>query len=247
MTEPDSSYDEIAHDFAQKGKISEALDCYDRALKTSPDNDVILNNKAIALISLDRCEDSLVCSRKAAKINPDSVEVWINMGIALDKLGLHQDASEALERAVALSPYHTYARAMLGIVYQKMDMGDRAEVQNHKLQEIVFPKEYAGFYFTLAAFLLGTLLGGVRSVQYKTFEVSYGSQLIIFSFFCMICWLYWRSRKIWQEVNRHVIMVPYQLPARGEKYSNGLYLVIIIMIVIFVTGIILGGDVRSYL
>jgi tetratricopeptide (TPR) repeat protein len=247
MAEPDLSYDERAHELAQQGKIHEALDCYDEALKANPNNDVILNNKAIALISLDKCEESLIYTRRAISINPEAVEAWINMGVALDKLGRHQEASETLERAVVLSPYHAYARAMLGIVYQKMDMGDRAEVQNRKLQEIVFPKEYAGFYFALSAFLLGTLLGGVRTVEGKPFEVSFGSQLIIFFFFCVICWLYWRSRRMWQEINRHVIMVPYQLPVKGEGYSRGLYLVIIVMIMVFVIGIVLGGDVRSYL
>jgi tetratricopeptide (TPR) repeat protein len=247
MAEPVSSYNERAHDLAQQGKLREALDCYNKALEANADNDVILNNKAMALISLDKCEESLICTRRAISINPEAVEAWINMGVALDRLGLHQDASEALERAVLLSPYHAYARAMLGIVYQKMDMGDRAEFQNRKLQEIVFPKEYAGFYFALSAFLLGTLLGGVRTVEGKPFEVSIGSQMIIFFFFCVICWLYWRSRRMWQEINRHVIMVPYQLQSKEESYSHGLYLVIIVMIIVFAIGIFLGGDVRSYL
>ena len=247
MAEPDPTYDERAHDLAQQGKMREALDCYDRALMSNPDNDVILNNKAIALITLAKYEEGLVCARKAITINPGAVEAWITMGVALDNLCRHHEASEALEHAVELSPYHSYARALLGIIYQKMDMGDRAEVQNRKLQEIVFPNEFAGFYFTLSAFLLGTLLGGIRSVESTTFEVSYGSQLIIFFFFCVISWLYWRSRRMWQEVNRHVIMVPYQLPGKGESYSSGMYIVTLIMIGVFLIGIFLGGNVRSYL
>jgi tetratricopeptide (TPR) repeat protein len=246
MTEPDHSYDEQARELVQQGKIREALDCYDEALKVNPDNVVILNNKAIALISLDKCEEALGCTRRAVIINPEAVEVWINMGIALDKLGRYNEAGDALERAVVLSPYHAYARAMLGIVYQKMDMGDFAEVQNRKLQEIIFPKEYAGFYFTLSAFLLGTLLGGIRTVEGITLEVSLVSQLIIILFFCVICWLYWRSRRMWQEINRHFIMAP-QLPVKTESYPNSLYLVIIIMTIVFVIGIVLGGDVSSYL
>ncbi len=117
--------------------------------------------------------------------------------MAFDKLGQHHEAIEALEHAVELSPYHAYAQALLGIIYQKMDMGEQAELQNRKLQEIVFPNEYAGFYFTLVAFLLGTLLGGIRTVEGNTLEVSFGSQLIIFLLFCAICWMYWRSRKMW--------------------------------------------------
>ena len=55
---------------AQEGKIHEALACYDRALSANPKNDVILNNKAIVLISLGRYEESLACSQKAITINP---------------------------------------------------------------------------------------------------------------------------------------------------------------------------------
>jgi tetratricopeptide (TPR) repeat protein len=247
MAEPDLTYDKRAHDLVQQGKMREALDFYDRALMNTPENDVFLNNKAIALITLARYEEGLVCTQKAISINPGAVEAWITMGVALDNLGRHHEASEALEHAVELNPYHSYARALLGIVYQKMDMGDRAEVQNRKLQEIVFPNEFAGFYFTLSAFLLGILLGGIRSVDRKPFEVGFGSQLIIIFFFCMICWLYWRSHRMWQEVNRHAILLPYQLPAKRESYSGGLYVVTLIMMGVFLIGIFLGSNIRSYL
>ena len=247
MADPNLSYNERAHELVRKGKISEALNCYDEALKVNPNNDVILNDKAILLIRLEKCEESLIFTKRAISINPEAVEAWINMGIALDKLGRCQEASETLERAVLLNPYHAYAHAMLGSIYQKMDMSDRAAEQNLKLKEIVFPHEYAGFYFTLSAFLLGTLLGGVRTLESIIFEVSFGSQLIIFFFFGLICLLYWRSHRMWQEISRQVILVPYQLPTKRESYARGLYLVIIIMIVVFVIGIILGGDVRSYL
>lgn len=247
MAEPDISYSERAQDLAHQGKLREALDCYDKALTTNPDNDVILNNKAIALINLNRCDESLLCTRRAVQINPTAVEAWINMGIALDKLGLYPQASDALERAVFLSPYHAYARAMLGIVYQKMDMGDRAEEQNRKLQELVFPKEYAGFYFTLSALLLGLLLGGVRAVEGKSFDLSLGSQLIIFIFFCLICYLYWRSRKMWQESHRQIITISYRVSTNGDDNSKGISMVIIIMIIVFVLGIIFGGTIQSFI
>lgn len=241
------SFDERAHDLAQQGKILEALDCYDEALKISPANDVLLNNKAITLISLDRCTESLDFSRKAVAINPALVEGWITLGVAFDKLEQHHEASEALEHAVELNPYHTYARAVLGIVYQKMDMGDRAEVQNRKLQEILFPNEYAGFYFTLSAFLLGILLGGIRTVKGNSLEVSYGSQLIIFFLFCTICWLYWRSRKMWQVNNGSVILMRSIAPDKLNSYSSRLNIVLIFMIVIFLLGIVMGGAFRTYL
>jgi tetratricopeptide (TPR) repeat protein len=139
--------------FTQEGKIYEALACYDKALGANPRNDIILNNKAIALISLGRYEESLACSQKASVINPYEAGVWINKGIALEKLGRLPEAVDALEQAVAISPYNAYARALLGIIYQNLEQYDKAEAQNRKLQELVFPREYAGFFFAVATFL----------------------------------------------------------------------------------------------
>jgi tetratricopeptide (TPR) repeat protein len=246
MADPDLSYNERAHELVQQGKISEALNCYDEALEVNPNNDVILTDKAILLIRHERCEESLIFTKRAISINPEAVEAWVNMGLALDKLGRHQEASETLESAVLLCPYHAYAHAMLGTIYLKMDLNDRAAEQNRILKEIVFPHEYAGFFFALSAFLLGILLGGVMTVEGIPFEVSFGSELIIFFCFGLICLLYWRSHRMLQEISRQVIMGPYQLPKK-KSYQRGLVVVITIMIVVFVIGIILGGNVRSYL
>ncbi len=247
MADPNLSCNERAHELAQQGKISEALNCYDEVLKVNPKNDMILNDKALLLIKLGKCEESLIFTKRAISINPESVEAWINMGIAHDKLGRYSEASVTLERAVFLSPYHAYAHTLLGMIYYKMELSDLAEEHNRILKKIVFPHEYVGFYFALSAFLLGTLLGGVMTDEGISLELSFGSQLIIFLCFGFICLLYWRSRRIWQEISRQVIKGPYQLPPKRESYLRSLFLVTIIMIVVFVIGIILGGNVRPYL
>jgi len=193
--------------FAQEGKIHEALACYDKALQLNPKNDVILNNKAIALISLGRYEESLACSKRAISINPYEAGVWINKGIALEKLERLPEAVDALEQAVVISPYNAYARALLGIIYQKMDLYDKAEAQNRKLQELVFPREYAGFYFATATVLLGLLLGGIMSVEGKPFPVTLGSAGVIIFFFGIICILYVRALRLQIEIHRDVVSV----------------------------------------
>jgi tetratricopeptide (TPR) repeat protein len=247
MSDPDFPYKEQATTLAQQGKVREALDCYDRALQTSPDNDVILNNMATALISLGRFDEALGYVKRAATINPFCADVWINRGIALDKLDRPQEAAEAFERAVLISPYNAYARAQLGILYQRMDMGDRAEAQNRKLQEIVFPKGYAGLYFATAVLLLGILLGGIRAVEGSDPSIAITSQAIILLFFCMVCALYWKSLKMWQEVNRHIIVVPVPVAQRPEHGTTGTYIVLIGLGLVFVIGILMGSDVWNWL
>ena len=246
MSPPDSSYEERAARLAHQGKLGEALDCCDEALRTCPDNDAILNHKAVALICLSRFEEALAAAKRAAAINPASADVWINMGVALEKLDRLQEASEALERAVSISPHHAYARALLGIIYQKMDMSERAEAQNRILQEIVFPKEYAGFFFATAAFLLGMLLGGIRSVEGRPPEISIPSQAIIVVFFCIICWLYWRSLKMMTEINRGVIRAPPSR-ARTGRGTNVMYLILAGMVIVFAAGILAGNNIWAWL
>jgi tetratricopeptide (TPR) repeat protein len=247
MSPSDIPYHEQAARLAQEGKVSEALECYDRALRSSPDNDVILNNKAIALISMCRFEEAYTTAKRAAAVNPASVDGWINMGVALERLDRLPEASDALERAVSIDPYHAYARAMLGMIYQKMNMEDRAEAQNRKLQEIVFPSGFAGLYFATAAFLLGILLGGIRSVEGKPAEITVPSEFIIVLFFLVICGLYWRSLKMGQELNRNVIIIPCQPTVRPEHHTNSHYFILAAMAIVFIVGILLGHDVWNWL
>lgn len=237
---------EVALNLAREGKVHEALECYNHILETSPDNDIILNNKAIALITLGRFEEALTSSKRAASINPGCADIWINMGVALEKLGRLCEAADALERAVTINPYDAYARALLGIIYQKTNQHERAESQNRQLQELMFPNEYAGFFFGTAAFLLGMLLGGIHSVEGRPFEIVIPSQVIILFFFVLICVLYWRSLCRQQEATRHVIIVPYPSPVEGDRSTRGMYGVLLLMIVVFLIGAVAGGDVWNW-
>ena len=240
-------YEDEAKRLACQGKIHEALNCYDRALKTHPDNDMLLNSKAIALITLGRFEEALVHCRRAASINPNSADIWTNMGVTLEKLNRLTEAADAFERAVEINPYDCYARALLGIVYQKLSREDMAAAQNRKLQELMFPNEYAGFLFGTAAFLLGLLLGGIRGVEDRLFVVSTSSQVIILFFFCLICILYWKSLLKLNEIHRNVIIVPYRSPVEGDRSSRGMYVVLAIMIFVFIIGILAGSDVWNWM
>jgi tetratricopeptide (TPR) repeat protein len=225
---------------ARQGRLDEALSWYNRALVTSPKNDLYLTNKTVVLISLGRYEEALMTSRQAASVNPYSADIWINTGVALDNLGRHPEAIDALEQAVALSPYNAYARALLGIVYQKMEMDDKAQVQNRLLQEIVFPREYAGFYFATAVFLLGLLLGGIQSVEGKPPGVTAFSELMIILLFCALCGLYWRSLRLFQEINRDVLSGPGLLAGRDEHSLRRMYGPLGLLGAVFLAGIAAG-------
>lgn len=229
---------------AQDGRLQEAVACYDRALSASPDNPKILYNKAIALLGMGRYEESLACSQRAIRIDPYEAGLWINKGMALEKLGRSTEAIDALEQAVAINPYNAYARALLGIIYQNLEMTGKAEAQNRKLQELVFPREYAGFYFATATFLLGILLGGIMSVEGKPFPVTLGSAGIIILFFGIICILYVRARRLQFEIQREVISGPSGDSVHRSRGSEAAALLLLVFV--FVIGTVSGIAIWQY-
>ncbi|HXX55458.1 MAG TPA: tetratricopeptide repeat protein [Methanoregula sp.] len=223
------------------------IESLDRMLEENPRDWRTLNAKAVALINLGRFEESLGCSRQAAAIVPGQADSWVSMGVAYDNLGRYSEAAEVLERAVRLSPYDTYARALLAIAYQRLEMPDQADEQNRKLQEMVFPREYAGFYFTLAAFMLGLLLGGIRSVEGSSPVVSAAAQLIILVFFLAIARLFWRSLKTEREVARQGGTTATTGPRR-ERNSRpaGMVIALCILGAAFIIGIVAGIWLRVH-
>jgi len=239
MSSPEFPYRDHVVQLLQQGKIQEALRCCDRALAVNPDNDAILSNKAIVLISLSRYEEALLHARKSAAINPGVADTWVNIAMALDKLGRQQEATEALRCSLKINPYNAYARAFLGILYQKLDMNDCAELQNKKLQELVFPHEYTGFYFALAAFLLGILLGGIHSAGVKSFGIGALSQASLVLLFCGLCAIYLRSHRILQEINRHPFAEVSRAATKPDRMKTP-YPVLCVLVFVFVLGIMSG-------
>ncbi len=231
----------------QIGEINGALEYYEQVLLITPLDVVALNRKAVALINLGRFEEALASCEKASAIDDRGSDIWITMGVAYDNLGRYSEAAAALEHAVRISPYDAYANALLSIIYQKLDMRSAAEVQNRRLQVIIFPREYTGYYFTLASFLLGVLAGGVLKTEGKPLFVTGGAAFLIFLFFCAICILSWRSLWISHEISRPPAAHTISCPKRGYGTAS-MYIIIGVMIAGFIlgtgTGIALSGFLR---
>jgi serine/threonine protein kinase/Tfp pilus assembly protein PilF len=94
------------------GKVSGALEAYDKTLKIKPNNLQKLNNlgeflleQANALIFLQQPEDALSLLRKAAEIRPKDARIWYTQGTVLEQiLKRHQEALDVLNKATELNP-----------------------------------------------------------------------------------------------------------------------------------------------
>lgn len=81
-----------------------AVEYYNKALATDPNNSDVLINKGIVLIKLDKYNDALKLFDKALNINSHNAGALYNKGISLDKLGRHGEAAIYYRNAYRIDP-----------------------------------------------------------------------------------------------------------------------------------------------
>jgi|GEM_PF-2067824 tetratricopeptide (TPR) repeat protein len=74
------------NDLIERREYAEAVKCYNKAIKLTPDSTNALNNKGLALARMEKFPDAVACYNKALKINTEDVEIIFNKGIALERL-----------------------------------------------------------------------------------------------------------------------------------------------------------------
>ena len=85
------------------GRYEEALQCYDKALKSDKRNAYAWSNKSISLKKLGRNEEALQCCDEALKIEPQMIEALINKGSSLINLGRYQEALHCSDKALEIN------------------------------------------------------------------------------------------------------------------------------------------------
>jgi hypothetical protein len=127
-----------------------------------------------------------------------------------------------------------------------MELYDKAAAQNQKLQELVFPREYAGFYFATATFLIGILLGGILSVEGKPLPVTLGSAGVIILFFGIICILYVRALRLQMEIRRDVVSAASRDKGIWGYGGTNEAVVLGFLVFVFVIGTVSGMGIWQY-
>ncbi len=106
LARPDqwSSHYNLGNYYLNRGKLKEAISCYDRALRIEPRAVMVLVNGSIAysrLGDLDRSEESL---RKALRIAPENGAALFNMGLLKAELNDSRQAEMYLKAALKSDP-----------------------------------------------------------------------------------------------------------------------------------------------
>ncbi len=89
----------------EKGRIPEALEQYELAVRINPSLAQAHNNLANALDATGKPQEALVHYREALRLKPGAFLAWLNYGGLLSRLGQHEAARTNLLEAARLAPW----------------------------------------------------------------------------------------------------------------------------------------------
>jgi tetratricopeptide (TPR) repeat protein len=87
---------------ASQGKFPEALQCFEQALKLSPQHVNALSNKGMVLAQQKKYAEALDCFDAAIASDPYFAGAWYNKALAMQCLGRGKEAMAAMKTAKTL-------------------------------------------------------------------------------------------------------------------------------------------------
>ena len=109
----------LGNTFADKGKLTEAIEHYQRALQIQPNSTDAHNNLGNTLLRQGQIEEAITHYREALRIEPTSAVANTNLGIALLTAERIPEAIGYLNEAVRFDADHADAHYNLGIALAK--------------------------------------------------------------------------------------------------------------------------------
>ena len=75
------AHDSFASALVDKGKIEEAIEHYNKAIRLAPEYDIAYNNRGIAYTKLGRYQMAIEDYNKAIHLEPDNADAYNNRGL----------------------------------------------------------------------------------------------------------------------------------------------------------------------
>jgi Tfp pilus assembly protein PilF len=119
----------LAAAFTKLGRVQEAIEHYEAALRINPNYAPAHNNLAAALANQGRVQEAIEHYEAALRINPNYAAAHHNLAVALAKLGRVQEAIEHYEATLRLDPNNAAAHNNLAVVLTQL--GRKQEAIGH--------------------------------------------------------------------------------------------------------------------
>jgi protein O-mannosyl-transferase len=143
----------------QAGKVQEAMEHFEQALRIYPDSAEAHNNLGNSLLRAGRLEDAVKHYERALQlINPDFFKTYYNLGNALFRLGKVTEAMGCWEQALRIKPDDAEVHYSLGNALGQE--GKLEDAIGRFKQALRIKPDYAEAHYNLGVVLLG--LGRVQ-------------------------------------------------------------------------------------
>ena len=117
--EPESYVTEAERLFDQ-GKLLQAIDAYNEAIRIKPDDSAVYIALARVQIFAGKYDEALVNAENSLLLNPNSSMAYAVRGWALTQKGNYTEADDSLKSAIQLDPNNGLAHAYNAFLYGKM-------------------------------------------------------------------------------------------------------------------------------
>jgi tetratricopeptide (TPR) repeat protein len=125
---------------AHQGKLTEAIEQYERALQLKPDFSEAYNNLGNTLADQGKVPEAIQCYKRALELNPSYAEAYYNLGNVLAHQGKLSEAIQHYEWAFQLKPDYAEACYNMGVALQSE--GKVAEAIQQFEQAILLKSDY---------------------------------------------------------------------------------------------------------
>jgi len=147
------AHDNLGYTLTQAGKLDEAMEHFERALRIRPDYPEAHNNLGVALTRAGRTQEAISHFEQALRLKPHYPDAYYNLGIALADAGRLQEAVVYYERALELKPDNAEAYNNLGNALVRI--GRVEDAIRHWEQSLQINPDFAEAHNNWGSALLG--------------------------------------------------------------------------------------------
>lgn len=130
------------------GQPELSLQFLDHALRLTPADATSHSHRAVALMSLNRLEESVAAFERSTQLAPADSSTLNNLGVALHRLRRYADSAKICREAIALSPTSVEAHNNLGL--SLYEMGQPKEAANSFRQALSIQPNHGAALANLA-------------------------------------------------------------------------------------------------